>query len=121
MTACCPLCLAHIQFELPCVAPGTVADAALLRQVEELQAALALEQSAHQHAVKQYVDALDAKSAMQLQLQDAQQQLQELAGVHERLQQQHQELNDHYGTLLGQCKAVRLCNIWRTCTAWHCQ
>ncbi|WIA27986.1 hypothetical protein OEZ86_010576 [Tetradesmus obliquus] len=79
----------------------------LKAQVEELQAALALEQSAHQHAVKQYVDALDAKSAMQLQLQDAQQQLQELAGVHERLQQQHQELNDHYGTLLGQCKAVR--------------
>jgi chromosome segregation ATPase len=77
-----------------------------LLQVEELQSALALEQNAHQHAVKQYVDALDAKSAMQLQLRDAQQQLLDLSAAHAQLQQQHQELNGHYNTLLGQCKAV---------------
>jgi chromosome segregation ATPase len=80
----------------------------VLLQVEELQAALALEQTAHQHAVKQYVDALDARSAMQLQMQEAQQQLQELAAAHAHLQQQHQELSGHYCTLLGQCRLVRL-------------
>jgi hypothetical protein len=90
-----------------------------LPQVEELQAALALEQTAHQHAVKQYVDALDAKSAMQLQLQEAQQQLQDLAGVYAQLQQQHQELSDHYSTLLGQCKAVRLCINNRFWLRWY--
>lgn len=91
----------------------------LRMQVEGLAGELALEQSAHQHAVKQYVDALDAKSAMQLQLQEAQQQLQGLQADHHLLQQQHQQLQGRYDTLVGQCRVVSKPAWWLHCLAKH--
>jgi hypothetical protein len=75
--------------------------------VEDLRAALATEQKAHRRAVQQYVDALDAKSDMQLQLEASQQTLAGLTAAHQALSEQHQQLQQYYGGLLGQCKAVR--------------
>jgi hypothetical protein len=80
---------------------------ALHVQVEDLRAALATEQKAHRRAVQQYVDALDAKSDMQLQLEASQQTLAGLTAAHQALSEQHQQLQQHYGGLLGQCKTVR--------------
>jgi uncharacterized protein YukE len=77
--------------------------------VDELQAALALERKAHRHAVQQYVDALDAKSTMTLQLQEMQQQLGDLQQAHSSLQQQHHNLKGHYDNLASQCTVVRAC------------
>eukprot|EP00775_Hariotina_reticulata_P005684 gene5684-5922_t len=79
----------------------------LRSQVDELQTALSLEQKAHQHAVKQYVDALDAKSTMTLQLQEMQRQLEELQQAHSSLQQQHHNLQGKYDTLTNQCIVVQ--------------
>lgn len=78
-----------------------------LVQVVELQTALATEQVAHRRAVQQYVDALDARSEMQLQLQASQEALAELSSAHQALGQQHQLLQEQYGGLLGQCTVVR--------------
>jgi len=57
--------------------------------------------------VQQYVDALDARSEMQLQLQASQEALAELSTAHQALGQQHQLLQHQYGGLLGQCTVVR--------------
>lgn len=76
-------------------------------QVVELRAALATEQTAHRRAVQQYVDALDAKSDMQLQLEASQQALSDLAAAHTALTQTHQQLQQQYDGLLGQCRVVR--------------
>jgi hypothetical protein len=57
--------------------------------------------------VQQYVDALDAKSATQLQLEASQQALQELSSAHQTLQQQHQELQQRHSGLVSQCCVVR--------------
>eukprot|EP00879_Flechtneria_rotunda_P026917 GHRR01028762.1.p2 GENE.GHRR01028762.1~~GHRR01028762.1.p2 ORF type:complete len:155 (+),score=72.97 GHRR01028762.1:1431-1895(+) len=79
----------------------------LKQQVEDLQAELAQERKAHQLAVKQYVDALDARSAMQVQLQAIQQQLDALRADYGALQQQREALQGHYDVLIGQCTVVR--------------
>lgn len=75
--------------------------------MEDLQAALALEQTAHRRAVQQYVDALDARSAMALQLQDAQHALSELQACHDALQRQHAQLQQQHVGLIGRCRVVR--------------
>lgn len=89
-------------------AESSTARRGLRSQVDELQAGLSTEQKAHQHAVKQYVDALDAKSVLQLQLQDTQKQFDQLTAAHEQLQKQHQHLQGSYNTLVGQCQVVRV-------------
>lgn len=75
--------------------------------MDDLKAALATEQTAHRRAVQQYVDALDAKCALQLQFEASQQALQELSAAHQTLQQQHQELQQRHSGLVSQCCAVR--------------
>lgn len=75
--------------------------------MDDFRAALATEQTAHRRAVQQYVDALDAKSAMQLQFEASQQALQELSCAHQTLQQQHQELQQRHSGLVSQCCVVR--------------
>lgn len=87
-------------------AEAAAARRGLKSQVEDLQSGLSLEQKARHHAVKQYVDALDAKSTLQLQYQEANQQLDQLKGEHGQLQQQYELLHDQYTKLLGQCQVV---------------
>lgn len=79
----------------------------LKAQVDDLKAALSTEQAAHHRAVQQYVDALDAKSDMQLQLQASQQALAELSAAHDALDRQHQQLQQQHGGLMGHSTAVR--------------
>lgn len=78
-------------------------------QVEELQAGLSKEQKAHQHAVKQYVDALDARSTVQLQWEDTKQQLDALRKQHATLNADRCQLQKQYDTLVEQCRVVSRC------------
>ena len=53
-----------------------------------------------------YADAMEERAQMQIQLEEALEQMAKLQAQHQQLQAEHQELQGHYGTLQQQCKLV---------------